>query len=738
MMDRKRKDHFNPALELNDEALLALGLEYDGLRTIFATAEDLAGNVTPEDEAVDLRMFLDTQGPQITEVVVTDNPLTPEDESDYDLFSPKPTEDGPTPLIDSLTISVEDLPLREAPDFLYPALVQEIAENVGHYSLVGDANGIIPIDEVIVNLAVPADGAAATGTIELVFTESLPDDRFTLTISDALIDPACNPLDGESNTEEPQEDPVFPTGDGLPGGDFVARFTVDTRPELGTWAAGNIWVDTNGNHIFDPTNADFTNRDIIYQMGYTSDDVFAGNFVEEAGGTADGFDKLAVYGRVGAQWRWLIDTDNDGVAEIEQFDPMNINGLPVAGEFDGNTNNGDEVGVFTGSVWYFDTNHDFQLDTALNSTLKGYPIVGDFDGDGFDDLGTWADDMFQIDLANGGLRNWNGTADEAFRFGYIGVRARPVTADMNMDGYDDLGLWLPDRSGVLPRNSGEWQFLISEDPDNLGVSMSVLDRIDVDPITGEDRVTYTPVPFGPDMFAQFGDDYALPVVGNFDPPVAGGGSDAAPQPGGNLHTNLDEPHDINADGFVSPIDALLIISAINSGQTGRLEGAAQADPYLDVNMDGFLSAMDALLVIQQLNSGGGQGEAVGDAGAEGEASSELLAATTPPASNLDVGGTSLESSPGLVNVVATPQVESPPTDSDEPSEAASTISSGSALTAIDFGLLGSESLDELADFGEGAQLIDSLRLEQAEQSVLPGFEEADDAVDEIFRRLGDA
>ena len=66
---------------------------------------------------------------------------------------------------------------------------------------------------------------------------------------------------------------------------------------------------------------------------------------------------------------------------------------------------------------------------------------------------------------------------------------------MNMDGFDDLGLWLPDRSGVLPRNSGEWQFLISEDPDNPGVSISVLDRIDVDPITGEDRVTYTPVPF---------------------------------------------------------------------------------------------------------------------------------------------------------------------------------------------------------------------------------------------------
>ena len=100
--------------------------------------------------------------------------------------------------------------------------------------------------------------------------------------------------------------------------------------------------------------------------------------------------------------------------------------------------------------------------SELSSNLTGYPIVGDFDGDGFDDLATWADDMFQVDLADGALRGWDGVADEVFRFGYIGVRARPVAADMNMDGFDDFGLWLPDRSGVLPRGSGEWQFLISE------------------------------------------------------------------------------------------------------------------------------------------------------------------------------------------------------------------------------------------------------------------------------------
>ena len=66
--------------------------------------------------------------------------------------------------------------------------------------------------------------------------------------------------------------------------------------------------------------------------------------------------------------RWLIDTDNDGVADVTQIDPANVNGMPVAGRFDGSDTNGDEVGVFTGSKWYFDTDHDFQVDMSLSAT----------------------------------------------------------------------------------------------------------------------------------------------------------------------------------------------------------------------------------------------------------------------------------------------------------------------------------------------------------------------------------
>lgn len=314
---------------------------------------------------------------------------------------------------------------------------------------------------------------------------------------------------------------LFPSGDGVPGGDFVARFTIDSRPEVATYAAGSAWVDTNGNGVFDPTNADRTNRDIVYTFGFTSDDLFVGNFAAGVEARADGFDKLAAYGKAGGQFRWLIDVNNDGVPDLNVPEPAQINGLPVAGRFDGNNQNGDEVGLYSagttnGSTWYFDTNHDFKVDTSLKSQLHGVPFVGDFDGDGYDDLATWQDDTFQFDLANGALRGWDGIVDASvtFRFGFIGVRERPVAADLDQDGYDDIGLWVPDRSGVAPIESGEWYILVSN-------GTTLFNRIVNDPDLGVPTIYFKPEPFGPDQFVQFGDAYAMPLLGNFDPPVAG-------------------------------------------------------------------------------------------------------------------------------------------------------------------------------------------------------------------------
>ncbi|MFV1967724.1 MAG: dockerin type I domain-containing protein, partial [Pirellulaceae bacterium] len=623
------------ARDLNGDEV-ALG--FDGLRRILVTAEDLAGNINAVAGNAQqiLDIFVDTQGPQITDVDINSQGNA------YDLFGPKPSEDGPTPLVSALVISVQDLPERIAA-FLYPALEHRgdrvdvpgddnhPAENPGHYELRGDYNGLIPIESVTFSPVNNAN-AAATGTITLSLFEPIPDDRYTLTVRDAIVDPAGNALDGETNTAEPQENPTLPSGDGQPGGDFVARFTVDSRPELGAWASGSVWVDTNGNSSFDPGNPDFTNRDITYAFGngsktftdraFTSDDIFAGDFSipdddsePYDGGfgkrDADGFDKLAAYGSVGwginGPWRWIVDTDNDGVPNINQIDPASINGLPVAGNFDGDTDNGDEVALFTGKPdyeWYFDTvSPYYQVDASVATPqLDGYPIVGDFDGDGYDDLGTWADDTFKFLLTNGVERAWlDGSAVYAeIDFGFIGVRERPVAADMDGDGIDDIGLWVPDRSGVTPGEGAEWYFLVSNDP------------LETERLYGEVNTlshAFTPIPFGKDLYAQFGDEYAIPVIGNFDPPVALG--TGSPKPGDQ--TNASNPLDTSADGFVTSLDALLVINAIaREGSFKVTQPGRAVHTALDANADLSVTPLDALVVINFLN--GYVADAEGEAG----------------------------------------------------------------------------------------------------------------------------
>ena len=63
--------------------------------------------------------------------------------------------------------------------------------------------------------------------------------------------------------------------------------------------------------------------------------------------------------------------------------------------------------------------------------------------------------------------------------------------------------------------------------------------------------------------------------------------------------NADLPEDVNGDGVVSPIDALLVINFLNQNDSDALpvDGAAK----IDVNNDAAISPADALLVINELN-----------------------------------------------------------------------------------------------------------------------------------------
>lgn len=533
---------------------------------------------------------VDIFGPQVTNVQVNSVPS-----ATYNLFNSKDAGNAlhPTPLTNSLLISFRDLPLR-APGYVYSALDPITAITPGTYVLKGDATGIVAISSIIIEPDTnvpPGVGGLATAQVRLVFANPLPDDRFTLTINDTVKDPAGNKLDGESNAAEPNGGPTLPSGNTHAGGNFVARFTVDTRVELGTYASGSVYVDTNGNYTFDSTNTDSTNRDITYQMGFTSDNIFAGNFVKAIGGTADGFDKLAAYGKVGSNYRWIIDVNNDGVVnslDVNVIQPLfagvtNIGGMPVAGNFDGNVANGDEVALKVGNTWLLDkVGHDFVVETKLaGSNMVGLPIVGDFDGDGIDDLGSWADDKFYLNLST--LGPIDGTADKTFTFGFASVRERPVAGDFDGDGIADLGLWVPDRAGIAPAEAAEWYIFISG-------GQSIVSRLAAE----GGNLNFKPNPFGNDLFAQFGDEYGLPVPGNFDPPIT------SAQTAGSF-TNSQFNLDVNNDGKISPIDALLVINRLNSGFTPLTSTPFSRAPFVDVNADGSCSPVDALMVINWLN-----------------------------------------------------------------------------------------------------------------------------------------
>ena len=171
--------------------------------------------------------------------------------------------------------------------------------------------------------------------------------------------------------------------------------------------------------------------------------------------------------------------------------------------------------------------------------MRGYPIVGDFDGDGKVDLATYQVNpvnKFFFDLGANGYGQVDATIDAASQFGFIGVRARPVAADMDRDGIDrrrplgagpQRGHRRPHRRMVLP------DLRISRDAERAGT---------VDTLNHQ----FSPTPLGHDLFARFGNEFAMPIVGNFDPPVG------RPKGGAGDLQRRDRPHRPEAGHHLDP------------------------------------------------------------------------------------------------------------------------------------------------------------------------------------------
>jgi hypothetical protein len=470
----------------------------DGTRTIQVTGEDAAGNVSAPSTMV---IFLDTQGPNVNGVQVTGSP-------GFNLFALKPQnfQQGPTPLVNSLTILIVDKPDRDAANFPdYVALDKLADSNPGLFTVIGDQVGYVALDPanpVVITNNPPVTGQPATATIQLNFVKPLPDDRYTLTISDSVVDPANNKLDGESNAAQPGS-PIFPSGNGVPGGNFVARFTVDSHPHVGVFGNAQELLDINGNGFWDPVNAhDAVNDDEQFAFGLYTDNIFVGSFAP-AGQLGTGFQTLGAYGFTGGAFRWILSFTGQASADYSVVSGLQINGLPVAGRFNPALANTDEIALFDGhGNWYIDFYHTNNLGSGtvtVSDGLTGYPVVGDFTGDGNIDLATYQPDTQTWEFDIDALTSHHFTT--SLSWGFPAIQARPVAADMNRDGLTDIGLFVPVSLDSKVNPGANWYFLVSQNGAPAYAH------------------AFNPSPNTNDQFYSFGPGFDLPIVGIWDPPA---------------------------------------------------------------------------------------------------------------------------------------------------------------------------------------------------------------------------
>jgi hypothetical protein len=219
---------------------------------------------------------------------------------------------------------------------------------------------------------------------------------------------------------------------------------------------------------------------------------------------------------------------------------------------------------------------------------------------------------FQDVLYSKGLVSVNtstSTTDPGFQVVYDPAYNNGKSGDIRIPGLiNEIGSV---QSSSNPTGLGEkLQFTITLTARNVGTANFIGDPADIKPF--HDSFVFDPTtPLTPAQIRYVSDSILIVSTS--------GGSSSS---GGEGNTNQTNAFDVNNDGFVSPIDVLILVNSLNTGGSGLLTSGASAGNgeggagkyFVDVNGDNYLSPLDALMVINELNSRqtGGNGEGEGE------------------------------------------------------------------------------------------------------------------------------
>ena len=236
----------------------------------------------------------------------------------------------------------------------------------------------------------------------------------------------------------PQADPAFQrlawAGDLTP---VVGDWNGDGRDEIGVYQAygenGRFLVDSNGNGSPDPAD-----RSTAY--GPSGVTPIVGDW------NGDGRHQIGVYRAYGDNGKFILDYDDNGAwAEGDRVYAYGLaSDTPIVGDWNGDGR--DEVGNFraAGDLGEFilDSNGNGVWDPTDRAFSYGLasdtPIVGDWNGDGRDEVGLLraAGDLGEFILDSNGNGAWDPT-DRTYAYGL--ASDTPIVGDWNGDGRDQVG-----------------------------------------------------------------------------------------------------------------------------------------------------------------------------------------------------------------------------------------------------------------------------------------------------------
>lgn len=176
-----------------------------------------------------------------------------------------------------------------------------------------------------------------------------------------------------------------------------------------------------------------------------------------------------------SQYFYLDTTQNgrwDRVAGGDTFRDFGIHSIretatPVIGDWNGDGS--DDLGLYNGGYFYLDANGNGRWDRVAGGDTfrdfginplreKATPVVGDWDGDGSDDLGLYNDGYFYLDTSGNGRWDRVAGSDTFSDFGINPIRetATPVIGDWDGNGTDDLGLYNDGYFYLDTSGNGRW------------------------------------------------------------------------------------------------------------------------------------------------------------------------------------------------------------------------------------------------------------------------------------------